>query len=119
MVLEKAGDGTDRLFVGELPWLIHVYYPNGEILPEPFIDVRQGMGQFPVTLDGHSHMIEFGFFGMILHPGFSENGPFYLHVTKENDEPELIIFTKRELETSVSMGDKNKADPYYFRLFWT
>lgn len=117
VVLQKAGDGTDRLFVGELPGLIHVYYPNGEILPEPFIDVRPWMGQFPVTLDGHTHMIEFGLFGMALHPDFSENGLFYLHFTRENDEPGTDYLYKMRIgEFKVSTEDKNKADPSYFRL---
>ena len=67
----NAGDGTGRLFVVEKPgWVWIVQF--GEELPEPFLDIRDVVGDSSQ---------EQGLLSIAFHPDFKANGVFYVNYT--------------------------------------
>jgi len=65
--LQASDDTTGRLFVVEQAGTIRILQ-NGTLLPTPFLDIRSR-----VTFSG-----EMGCWGVAFHPGFAQNGRFYL-----------------------------------------
>ena len=92
-----AGDG--RLLVTEKSGVIRVVVA-GEILAEPFLDLSG-------AVEGQS--VERGLLALTLHPRFSNNGRFYVHLTDNDGNSRLI-------EYRVSAGDPGLADPTSARL---
>lgn len=102
--LAQPDDGSGRLFVVDLIGVIRIIDTDGELLDEPFLDVRDRMIELSPTYD------ERGLLGLAFHPDFSENGRFFVvyngpTVVPEYDS-ELIL-----AEFRVSDDDANAADP--------
>ena len=72
----NAGDGTGRLFVVEKPGRVWVVQFGVE-LPEPFLDIRDVVGD-----SGQ----EQGLLSMAFHPEFGANGVFYVNYTDRNGD---------------------------------
>lgn len=66
-------DGSNRLFVVDQIGVIRIVDPDGTLLPNPFLDVRDRM----VTLD--SEYDERGLLGLAFHPDYDDNGTFYIY----------------------------------------
>lgn len=86
--------GDERLFVVEQDGLIRIV-ENGAILAEPFLDVSS-----LITTNGQ----ERGLLGMAFHPGYAENGWFFVNYTAAAGDNTVARY-------SVSADDPNRADP--------
>jgi len=69
-------DGTQRVFVLEQPGVIWIVQ-NGQRLPEPFLDLRDRVG---------NRESEQGLLGLAFHPQFAQNGVFFLNYTDHNGD---------------------------------
>jgi glucose/arabinose dehydrogenase len=86
-------DGTGRLFVLEKPGRIRIIQ-NGELLPEPFIDLRNQIND----------PVEAGLLGLGFSPDYASDGLFYLNYTDLGNDTVVSQFR-------VSEDDPNRADP--------
>jgi len=91
--LTNAGDGSGRLFILEQEGLIRIVKDH-ELLEEPFLDMRDRVG---------SNANEQGLLGLAFHPGYQENGTFYVNYTDGDGGTVIARF-------NVST-DPNRADP--------
>ncbi len=85
-------DGSGRVFIVEQAGKILTIFPDGG--SSVFLDIRDRVD------DGGNEM---GLLGLAFHPGFSENGLFYLNYTG----PEGTVIS----EYNISTRDPEKADP--------
>lgn len=112
--LENAGDGSNRLFVGEQIGLVHIMYPDGTLEKEPFLDIRADIQTTPSKGD------ERGMLGMAFHPQFSENGKFYIyystHLSQYETVQDLGNHKIRIEEFKVLENNSNKVDYNYSRI---
>lgn len=92
--IASSPDDSERLFVLEQEGLIQVIQA-GEVLPTPFLDLRDRVSTRGSTVRG--------LLGMAFHPDFAENGYFFVHYTQDGGDS--IIARYR-----VS-GDPSLADP--------
>lgn len=92
--IAAAGDGLGRLFIVEQPGRI-IIWQNGQLLPEPFLDIRNLVGS-----DGS----EQGLLGLAFHPNFSRNGFFYVNFTDRGGDTHLTRYSR-------SAENPNRADP--------
>ncbi|MCS6800589.1 MAG: PQQ-dependent sugar dehydrogenase [Dehalococcoidia bacterium] len=74
--LAAPPDGSGRLFILERPGLIRVI-ANGQLLPTPFLDLRS-----LITASGQ----EQGLLGIAFHPGYAQNGRFFVFYTARNGD---------------------------------
>ncbi len=99
LYLTHASDGSDHLFVvlqgGQI-----VILQEGEILPEPFLDLSGLVS--PEALGGG--YTERGLLGLAFHPGYAENGRFFVNYTDVNGDSIIA-------EYAVSSDDSNRANP--------
>jgi glucose/arabinose dehydrogenase len=93
VAIVDPGDGSGRLFIVEQPGVIRIYQ-GGELLPEPFLDIRPRVG---------SRGSEQGLLGLAFHPAYAQNGLFYVNYTDLNGDTVIARF-------SVSGNDANRAD---------
>jgi len=91
--ITNADDGSNRLFIAEKPGRIKIAY-NGEVLNEPFLDITDKV---------RSKEAERGLLGVAFHPGYKENGRFFVNYTDLNGDTVVS-------EYKVS-ADPNRADP--------
>jgi glucose/arabinose dehydrogenase len=94
-VIVSSNDGTGRLFIGERHGKIKILTPEGEVLPEPFLDLGR------MVLTGHQDQ---GLIGIAFHPDYAENGLFYVAFTEFNTNGALAI-----VQLEVSPDDPNRA----------
>jgi glucose/arabinose dehydrogenase len=103
-----SGDGSGRLFVIEKGGFIRLV-ENGQLLPEPFLDVSALMTPEPKS--------EQGLLGLAFHPDYKNNGTFFIYYThhhkKENEAADTVL-----ARYQVS-GDPTKADPASGRIILT
>src|SRR5262245_45705387 len=66
--IRNAGDGSDRLFLATQAGKILIY-SGGVVLPNPFLDIRDKVINDPLR----------GLLGVAFHPGYVDNGFFYVH----------------------------------------
>jgi glucose/arabinose dehydrogenase len=92
--IANAGDGSGRLFLVLQDGVIRIVQ-NGALLETPFLDIRQQVGR-----TGN----EQGLLGLAFHPGYIENGFFYLNYT---DRAGNTIIARYQ----VSNQDANLANP--------
>ena len=115
---KHANDGSNRLFIGEQVGLVHIFYPDGRNISEPFLDMRD------LILTTNWKGDERGMLGLAFHPRFSTNGLFYIYystsLTTEEDQKYRFYegnFERRYnhkivvTEFKVSPENPNKALP--------
>ena len=90
----QAPAGDDRLFLALKDGVIRVI-SDGAFLPEPFLDIT-GL----VRKDAS----ERGMLGMAFHPGYADNGRFYVFYTDLGGHSQVY-------EYRVDIEDPNRADP--------
>jgi glucose/arabinose dehydrogenase len=91
--IANAGDGSGRLFILEQVGRIRIVR-DGELLSSPFLDISGRVG---------SSASEQGLLGLAFHPGYAENGLFFVNYTDQQGDTVVARF-------SVS-ADPNRADP--------
>jgi glucose/arabinose dehydrogenase len=87
-------DGAGRILVLEQPGTIRLV-EEGALAPDPFLDIRDRVG---------SQGNEQGLLGIALHPGFAQNGFFYLNYTDTNGDTVIARFQRTE-------ENPNRVDP--------
>ena len=107
--LVNANDGLNRIFVAEQKGVVHIFYPDGTKIPEPFIDVSSSTGDLGKKSSA-------GLTDIAFHPKFRANGLFYMLVSTPTKKTKYIDHYSNLFEFKVSATDKNKADPDYSRL---
>ena len=107
----ESPDGTGRLFVVDQAGLIRILTPEGTLLAEPFLDVRDRMVSIGPGFD------ERGLLGLAFHPNYAENGRFFVYYSAplRPGAPENWNHTSHISEFLVS-GDPDRADPASERL---
>ncbi len=88
-----AGDGSGRLFVVEQAGRI-VILRGGAVIEQAFLDITELVGCCG----------ERGLLSLVFHPGYAENGLFYVDYTDENGDTQIVRYT-------VSADDPDRADP--------
>lgn len=96
LFIVPSPDDTGRLFVIEQSGQIRVITNTGQLLREPFLDLKDKTG---VTAN------ERGLLGLAFHPDFAENGYFYINYTRLSGGNTVVS------RYQVSAGDINRADP--------
>jgi glucose/arabinose dehydrogenase len=100
ILLTHAGDGSNRVFVGEQHGVIYVF-PDDPKAAEAkvFLDLRERVAY-------NDSMNEEGFLGLAFHPKFKENGKFFVYYTTSKAKLTNILSRFR-----VRKEDPNRADP--------
>ena len=97
--LDHAGDGSNRLFVGEQHGQIYSFVNDPEATSASlFLDIRDR-----VKYDDRQN--EEGLLGLAFHPDFKQNGKFYLYYTPKKGLASVIS------EFRVSDDNPNRANP--------
>jgi glucose/arabinose dehydrogenase len=91
--LRAAPDGSDRLFIVEKPGTIRIAR-GGQLVERPFLDLRAVVG---------ARGSEQGLLGLAFHPGYADNGLFYVNYTDPNGDSVVARY-------QVS-SDPDLADP--------
>ena len=106
---QPAGD--DRMFVIEQIGFVRVVTGDGELLEEPFLDLRHKI------VDQWPEFDEKGLLGLAFHPDFANNGKFYVAYSAPTQWKGALekhfwwSHTNVIEEYTVSEGDPNVADP--------
>jgi glucose/arabinose dehydrogenase len=106
VALIEPPDGSRRLFIVDQIGLIRVLLPDGQLLAEPFLDVRDRLVTLMPNFD------ERGLLGLAFHPGYAENGRFFVFYSAplRDGAPAGWNCTSHVSEFLVS-SDPNRADP--------
>jgi len=103
--------GDDRLFVIEQIGLVRVVTADGELLAEPFLDLRHKI------VDQWPEFDEKGLLGLAFHPDYANNGKFYVAYSAPTQWGGDLAkhfwwdHTNVVEEYTVSDDDSNVADP--------
>jgi glucose/arabinose dehydrogenase len=81
--VEITNAGDNRLFVIEQAGLIRILEPEGNILPDPFLDITDR-----VKWGG-----EQGLLGLAFHPDYPSNGYFYVNYTDSDNNSNIARFS--------------------------
>jgi glucose/arabinose dehydrogenase len=101
-----APDDSGRLFVVDQTGQIWVIARNGSLLQEPFLDIADRLVELRQTYD------ERGLLGLAFHPGYAQNGRFFVYYNAPLREgaPQDFDHTARISEFSVSSQNPDRAD---------
>jgi glucose/arabinose dehydrogenase len=101
------GDGSGRLFIADQIGVIRVLTADGQLLEEPFLDIRDRMVDINPGYD------ERGLLGLAFDPNFEESGLFavYYSASLVGGAPSGWNHTSQLSWFSVSEDDPNKATP--------
>jgi glucose/arabinose dehydrogenase len=107
IALVPADDGSGRRFVVDQAGTIRVLTADGELLPEPFLDLRSRIVPLMPDFD------ERGVLGLAFHPDYEDNGRFFVYYSAplRPGAPAGYDHTARLSEFSVSAEDPDVADP--------
>lgn len=108
VALVESPDGTGRLFILEQAGLIRILLPDGTLLPQPFLDLRNLLIQVPAADLG-----ERGLLGLAFHPNFSINRRFFVYYSAPLRAAGPLGFdhTSHISEFLVNPLDPSLADP--------
>jgi len=107
----KQPPGDDRMFLIEQIGLVRVVTADGELLDEPFLDIRHKIVDLWPEFD------EKGLLGLAFHPDFAENGKFYVAYSGttqwKGDLAKHFWWSHTNVieEYTVFEDDPNTADP--------
>jgi glucose/arabinose dehydrogenase len=111
VALVEPPDGSRRLFIVDQIGLIRVLLPSGQLLAEPFLDVRDRLVTLMPNFD------ERGLLSLAFHPNYAENGRFFVFYSAplRDGAPAGWNCTSHISEFLVS-SDPNRADPASERI---
>ena len=98
-------DGSERLFVIERIGRIGIIDKDGNLLPDPFLDL---------SVLVQSDYLEQGVLGLAFHPDFKNNGRFYVNLTDYHTNGDTFV-----IEFHVSKDNPNVADRTSGRILLT
>jgi glucose/arabinose dehydrogenase len=99
VLLTHAGDGSGRLFGVEQTGMVWIVTPDGETLPEPFLDVSLMMTQDVMR----GSYTERGLLGLAFHPDFARNRTLFIHQTDLNGDTQIVRY-------QALASDPNRVD---------
>lgn len=104
--LTTPNDDSGRLFVVDQAGLIRIIGPDGSLMPEPFLDLRQQIVPLRTDYD------ERGLLGLAFHPDYVNNGRLFIYYTAPLREgaPAGWDHTNVVAELNVSPDNPNQAD---------
>ena len=107
VALVEAPDGSGRRFVVDQVGVIRILTAGGNLLPEPFLDLRSRIVPLMPAFD------ERGVLGLAFHPGYAGNGRFFVYYSAplRPGAPAGYDVTARISEFRVSAANANRADP--------
>jgi glucose/arabinose dehydrogenase len=108
LFLVEPTDGSGRRIIGDQIGVAMILMPNGEVLAEPFLDLRDVLTPLLKAFD------ERGLLALAFHPEFARNGLFYVNYSAKR-RPESpfsgkTAYTWRMSEFRVLANNPNKAD---------
>jgi glucose/arabinose dehydrogenase len=107
LYLTHANDGSGRLFVLEQAGMIYVI-KDGQRLSTPFLDLTDIVSQ-----DINRGYSERGLLGLAFHPGFAENGQFFVNYTdRQRGATHIARYT-------VAADNPDAADPTGAEILFT
>jgi len=98
-------DGSGRLFIVERVGRIRIVDGDGNLLPDPFLDISDVV---------KTDFLEQGLLGLAFSPDYQDNGLFYVYYSDFQTNGHVYL-----VEYSVSDDDPNVADPDSARLLLT
>ncbi|KCZ72657.1 glucose/sorbosone dehydrogenase [Candidatus Methanoperedens nitroreducens] len=106
LALVSPGDGTGRLFIVDQTGVIMILMADGEVLGEPFLDIRDKIVALNTIFD------ERGLLGLAFHPDFKNNGRFFVYYSAplREDAPDGWDHTSHISEFKVAQDNPDKAD---------
>ena len=112
VALVQAPDASGRRFVVDQAGVIRIVTAGGNLLPEPFLDLRSRIVPLMPDFD------ERGALGLAFHPGYAGNGRFFVYYSAplRPGAPAGFDHTARISEFRVSAADANRADPASERI---
>src|SRR5918994_572395 len=112
VALVEAPDESGRLFVVDQAGLIRVITAAGDLVSQPFLDLRSRIVPLMPAFD------ERGLLGLAFHPGYADNGRFFVYYSAplRPGAPAGYNRTARVSEFRVSAADANRADPASERI---
>ena len=107
VVLVEVPDGTGRLFIADQVGLIRIVTPDGQLLAEPFLDLRDRLVNLNPGFD------ERGLLGLAFHPEYADNGRFFVYYSAplREEAPDNFNHTSHISEFQVSADNPDQADP--------
>ncbi len=107
MGVSFPADGTSRLFLMEQEGLVRIFFMNGTVLPDPFIDLRDRMVPLNPGYD------ERGLYSLAFHPQYASNGRVFVYYAAplRPGAPAGWSCTNRLSEFRISAADPNRLDP--------
>ena len=112
VALVEAPDGSGRRFVVDQVGVIRILTAGGNLVPEPFLDLRSRIVPLMTAFD------ERGVLGLAFHPGYAANGRFFVYYSAplRPGAPAGYDHTARVSEFRVSAANANRADPASERI---
>lgn len=95
--VSAPNDGSGRIFIVERGGAIRIVDGDGNLLPEPFLDI---------TGEVMDSFLEQGLLGLTFHPDYASNGLFYVNYTNLLRSGDVLT-----VQYKVSADDPNLADP--------
>jgi glucose/arabinose dehydrogenase len=118
LLLVSPPDGTKRRFIIEQIGVIRILMPDGKLLDEPFLNIRNRIHPNPLLPD----FDERGLLGLAFHPDYRNNGRFFVAYSGRlpgSAGLEKVVWwshTNYVAEYRVSKDNPNRADPASERI---
>jgi len=106
LFVAEPGDGSGRLFLVDQNGYVKIFFMNGTVLDQPFLDVRDRMVNLSSAYD------ERGLLSIAFHPNFSSNGKVYAYYSaplRAGADPNWSC-TNRLSEFTVSSASQNQVN---------
>ena len=106
IVVADPHDGTGRLFMVDQSGYVKIFFMNGTVIDQPFLDVRDRMVNLSPAYD------ERGLLSIAFHPRFASNGRVFVYYSaplRAGVDPSWSA-TNRLSEFRVSASDPNRVD---------
>ena len=99
--VDIANAGDDRLFIVEQPGIIRIIDADGNMLPDPFLDIND-------IVDSETHS-ERGLLGLAFHPNYPDTPYFYVNYTATPLGEGDTIIARYTVSSDPNVADKNSA----------
>lgn len=112
IALESPRDGSGQLFIADQVGVVRILTAEGELLQQPFLDLRDRMVRLNQGYD------ERGLLGLAFHPDFAQNQRFFVYYSAplRSGGHSGWDHTSHVSEFSISADDPNRADPASERI---
>ena len=99
--VDIANAGDDRLFIVEQPGVIRIIDANGDMLPDPFLDIN-------TIVDSETHS-ERGLLGLAFHPDYPNTPYFYVNYTAVPLGVGDTVIARYTVSSDPNIADESSA----------